>query len=494
MWQIYSSHINTAKIDFAIFSTYVESGRGKELRSLLFLTRFIRQIFCVPSSLSSQAGLCSSPPSCALVLHNESTKLERPSEDEPDRLSLALEPEGAGLYCHNSGEHSQKPKHFTVLDIGGGTVDITSYCIDDDGRICVVDKASGNDWGGTRVNEKFTEFLGSIVEDPGCNRYLSITHPQLQELHKADFNKLVYGEFEIQKNIFGDEDNDDNRVPAVIHIPNTFAKFYQDEKLQAGLTSKYEDVAYLDGSELTIEPQQMKKFFQPAIDKICECAVDALERVKKCVKKLEAVYLVGGFGGCKFTEKVVQETLRDKFGLELNVFVPIEHKMAIACGAVIFRRNPEVIWARKAEATYGDIISMPFNPDIHDRDHKIIDETGQYYCRDLFRAYTEIGDTICADEVLQNTCIPFDSKQTRICFTIYSSDKRNIWYVRDANRQLAPELKSVGKLVFDLTDIPGKDKNDKTVILTIDLSQTEIQLKAHHEQTGKAVKVVLDTL
>ena len=465
----------------------------KELRSLLFLTRFIRQIFCVPSSPSSQAGLCSSPPSCALVLHNESTKLERPSEDEPDRLSLALEPEGAGLYCHNSGEHSQKPKHFTVLDIGGGTVDITSYCIDDDGRICVVDKASGNDWGGTRVNEKFMEFLGSIVDDPGCNRYLSITDPQLQELHKADFNKLVYGEFEKQKNIFGDEDNDYERVPAVMNIPNTFLKFY-NEKLQAGIQSKYEDVADLEGSELTIEPQQMKKFFEPAIDQICESAFNALERVKKCVKKLEAVYLVGGFGGCKFTKKVVQDTLRDKFGSELNVFVPIEHKMAIACGAVIFRRNPEVIWARKAEATYGDIIAMPFNPDIHDRAHKVIDERGQYYCRDLFRAYSEIGDTICANEVLQNTCLPFGSYQTELCFRIYSSDERDIKYAKDEDYQIVPVLKSVGNLVFDLTGIPGNDENDKTVILTIDLSQTEIQLKAHHEITGKEVKVVLDTL
>ena len=438
--------------------------------------------------------MCSSPPSCALIPYSDSRQLDRPKEDEPDRLSLALEPEAAGLYCQNSGEHHFKPRHFTVLDIGGGTVDITSYCIDDEGHICVVDKASGNDWGGTRVNEKFVQFLESIADDPGCNRYLSTTDPQLQELHKADFNKLVYGEFEIQKNIFGDEDNDDNRVPALIHIPNTFAKFYQDEKLQAGLTSKYEDVAYLDGSELTIEPQQMKKFFQPAIDKICECAVDALGRIKKCVKKLEAVYLVGGFGGCKFAKKVVQDTLRDKFGSELNVFVPVDHKMAIACGAVIFRRNPGVIWARKAEATYGDIIAMPFNPDIHDRTHKVIDEKGQYYCRGLFRAYTEIGDTICANEVLQNTCLPFGSYQTELCFRIYSSDERDIKYARDEDYEIVPVLKSVGNLVFDLTGIPGNDEDDKTVILTIDLSQTEIQLKAHHEKTGKEVKVVLDTL
>ena len=38
-------------------------------------------------------------------------------------------------------------------------MDITSYHLDHQDRIRVVDKASGNDWGGTRVNEKFMQFL-----------------------------------------------------------------------------------------------------------------------------------------------------------------------------------------------------------------------------------------------------------------------------------------------------------------------------------------------
>ena len=476
----------------ALFSACVHNGRGKELSCFTSQDSLSKHFFvCLwVSSSSSQAGLCSSPPSCALVLRDESSKSERPSVDDPDRLSLALEPEAAGLYCYNNRKHSKKPKHFTVLDIGGGTVDITSYCIDDDDHICEVDKASGNDWGGTRVNEEFMQFLESITDDPGCNRYISVGDPQLQELHKAEFNKLVYGDFETQKTIFGDDDE----ISAVINIPNTFVSFYQKEKLQAGIKSKYADVAELENCQLTIEPEQMKKFFQPAIDKIHECAVNAIERVKHGVKKLEAIYLVGGFGGCKFTKKIVQDTLQDRYGKELDVFVPIEHKMAVVCGAIIFRRNPEVIWARKAKATYGDIIAMPFNDDIHDTAHKIIDERGKCYCDDLFRAFTEIGDTIRADEVLQNTCIPFESKQTKVCFTVYSSDERDIWYARNADKKIAAELKSVGILVFDLTDIPGEDKYDKTVILTIDLSQTEIQLKAHHEKTGKEVKVVLDTL
>ena len=368
-------------------------------------------------------------------------------------------------------------------------MDITSYCIDDEDRICMVGKPAGNDWGGTQVNEQFAKFFEKIVDDSGFKRYTSES-----QQHKADLNKLLYGEFERQKVIFGSEE--DYKFPIVLNLPNSFVKYYKLEKLEAGIKTHCHDVVDLDGSELTIKPRKVMEFFHPAIEQICQIAFEALERIKTDVKKLEAIYLVGGFGGCKLLKKVVQEKMQAKYGPELKVFVPIDHKMAIACGAIIFRRNPEIIWSRKAESTYGDIVARPFDAGIHNPAYKILDERGEYYCRSLFRPFTEIGDTICADEVIQNTIIPFQSNQTHLDFTIYSSDKRahDIWYAKDKAGKLVPELTEIGKLEFDLRDIPGRSKFDKRVIFTIDLSQTEIQLKAQQEKTGKEVKVVLDTL
>jgi len=444
-------------------------------------------------SLSLQAGLCSSSPSCSLIPCSKFRKLERPVENAPDRLSLALEPEVAELYCQNSGELHVKPKHFTVLDIGGGTVDITSYHIDEEGHISVKGKASGNDWGGTRVNEQFSKFLQTIVSDTNFRQYLHVPDVQLRQQHRADLNKLIYESFEQQKLHFGDEDDDEKRNPAVIHIPKSFGKFYKQEKLEKVISEKYNGIAELDGMELTIEPQKMKEFFQPAIVQIHRYAFLALEKVKQEVGKLEAIYLVGGFGGCKFVKKAVQDSMNDRFG-EIEVFVPVDHKLAVACGAIKFRCNPEVIWARKAEYTYGDIICIPFNPDIHDPAYKVHNENGRDYCTNLFRPFTEIGDTIRADEVLQTQSItPFSSSMTRMIFTVYLSSERDLWYGRDKDGKLVSELKEVGMLMFDLQDIPG-ETDDKSVVLTIDFSQTEIQLKACHEKTGKEVKVVLDCL
>ena len=437
--------------------------------------------------------MCSSSPSCNLNPCSTSKKLERPVENAPDRLSLALEPEVAGLYCQNSSELHINPRHFTVLDIGGGTVDITSYRIDKDGHICVIDKAGGNDWGGTRVNEQFSEFLEDIVDDPKFRRYLHVSDAQLQQQHKADLNELIYERFERQKMIFGDEDNEEKRNAAVINLPKTFGKFYKQDNLDRAINAKYRGVVELDEYELTIEPQKMKEFFRPAVDKISEYAFLALERVKQEVGKLEAIYLVGGFGGCKFIQKAVQDSMRERYGQQLEVFVPVDHKLAVACGAIKFRRNPKIIWSRKAEFTCGYGISTKFNADIHDPAYKIEDEKGIDYCKNLFQPLTEIGDTICADEVFQHSVLPYASTNTSVTFTIFSSNKRNVWYTRDKDGELVKELTEVGTVVFDLQDIPGKYE-DKSVVLTVDLSQTEIQLKARHEETGKEVKVVLDCL
>ena len=437
-----------------------------------------------------QAGLCSSPPSCKLVPCSDSTKRDRPVEKAPHRLSLALEPEAAGLSCYKRGDGSEdycKPRHFTVVDIGGGTVDITSYRIDDEDRICMVGKPDGNDWGGTQVNEQFAKFFETIVGDSGFKRYVSES-----QQHKADLNKLLYGEFERQKVIFGSEE--DYKFPIVLNLPNSLVKYYKLEKLEAGIKKHCRDVVDLDGSELTIKPRKVMEFFQPAIEPICQIAFEALERIKTEVKKLEAIYLVGGFGGCKLLKKFVQERMQAKYGPELKVFVPIDHKLAIACGAIIFRRNPEIIWSRKVEATYGDVVASPFDPDIHNPAYKILDEGGGYYCNNLFRPFTEIGDTIHANEILQNSITPAYSNQTEMHFIIYQSNKRDIWYAKDTAGKIVPELTKIGTLDFDLRDIPGRSRDDKEVIFTIDVSQTEIQLKAHHEKTGKEVKVVLDTL
>jgi len=89
------------------------------------------------------------------------------------------------------------------------------------------------------------------------------------------------------------------------------------------------------------------------------------------------VYLVGGFGGCPYLFKAVTE----HFGNKLSTHVtPAESDFAVVWGAVFFHHNPDIVHARKADATYGVRANIPFEKRKHEENYKWLDENGTPMC------------------------------------------------------------------------------------------------------------------
>ena len=108
----------------------------------------------------------SEPPNLCLATGNYSL----PAEEKPsEKLSLALEPESAAIHCRQKVKVASKvrqylvhAKNYLVVDIGGGTVDIASHAIVE-GCIEELAQPAGNFWGGTTVNEEFSNFSKSLL-------------------------------------------------------------------------------------------------------------------------------------------------------------------------------------------------------------------------------------------------------------------------------------------------------------------------------------------
>ena len=67
------------------------------------------------------------------------------------------------------------PNRYMVLDIGGGTIDITIQDYDESvDKISVILTPTGNAWGGTTVNSAFFEMMEEIVGDKGLSFYLAL--------------------------------------------------------------------------------------------------------------------------------------------------------------------------------------------------------------------------------------------------------------------------------------------------------------------------------
>ena len=184
-----------------------------------------------------------------------------------------------------------------VVDIGGGTVDITVHD-KSSGKINVILPPMGNTWGGTTINEALSMLLGDILGDKGFDSFIK-SNP---DSAKATLNKLFYEEFEERKKIFGDATKGIQEI--VLTIPQNIKKFYGDKKLHKA--RKLSGIHYDPGDpSLSINYDIVEeKIFKETIDRIIECVRAAFDQL---TSKVDTVYLVGGFGGCKFVSQKIEE-------------------------------------------------------------------------------------------------------------------------------------------------------------------------------------------
>ena len=260
----------------------------------------------------------------------------------PDKLSLVLAPEAAALYSQEVVKHMQdplvaaaigRPKKYMVIDIGSGT-DITAH-VEVDGDSVVV--SSGNAWGGMQVNEEFSKLLQVIVNDPDFKKLMASGD---RTKNMAEVNKLLYCNFENEKLAFCKE-----RIEKiVVNLPRIFIRFYEKD-LIAG-AKKLRGIEYDDDDDtLYIEKDVIEsKLLGPVIDGIIEGIQTAIANSKDI---FDTFYLVGGFGGCKYVHEKVSEAIEKFYKskghvIAVNVIVPPQHQLAVATGAVMWRKSGRI--------------------------------------------------------------------------------------------------------------------------------------------------------
>ena len=450
-----------------------------------------------------QAGLCSQE-TCGKLREASALQPTLPNEKDPDKLSLALEPECAAIYCQSMSSKQQVAAYcqaempyqstcYLVVDIGGGTVDISAHRLSPtpDRHVQVVHPPTGNDCGGSRVNKKFEKLLESLVDDKGFSKYLQSRDPVTNAKHSADLNELVNKTFEEQKVIFGRKggvgSNPNSRL--TIRLPFSFFDMYKDD-INNGIKRMKDTRLGLDDQDLRIEYSMMADLFQPVVEGMLECISQTLREMEA---KVDTIYLVGGFGGSQYIYKRITE----RFGNSYKYITPIEPDFAVIRGAVLFRKNPDIVHARKADATYGVKINISFDPQIHDPEYEWVDDDGEEQCSNIFSTFVERGDLVCTEQLFSSTFWPALHQQTSGSFKIYSTLEKDVWYTTGkrgkGSRDTAPvEIHKIGEFVVQMPVLTG-DKNRK-IDVTFDFSHTEIQVRGYDRTSRNEVKVTLDFL
>ena len=450
-----------------------------------------------------QAGLTSADPGITSFLE-VGKGVPRPPETNPDKLTLALEPEAAAIQCQtlplkylayqslmNGPLQSDR---YMVIDIGEETVDVTVHRHDQGKGVRVITPPAGNACGGTMVNREFSMFLQEIVEDkPGFTRFIGSGNKSDQ---MAVVNKLLSSEFEKQKVSFGesasgyDESLTGDDLP--IKLPKKFTQFYGIDKIRARIAALNDDRVELEDDSIFIAPSKFASFFEPAVQGILTCIVDVLAELKE---EVDTVYLVGEFGGCKYTYEKITSMMKDKFP-QIQIIVPKDHKHAVVHGAVKYHLKPDVIHSHVMDASYGMNLPTPpiFNPLIHDSCYKIVDNTGTPRVRDVLMRLVEKGEQISSSDIVIVELLPINNAQTSMCLCLYGSFEKEVKYITTPDGNPNPSIRKIGELNVDMPNPDNLSRENRRVVLMIDFSQTEIQIQARYLVTGEEVKVVADFL
>ena len=420
-----------------------------------------------------------------------------------DRLSLTLEPECAALFClglskdqmatHHNGDTicSDEVKTYLILDIGGGTVDITAQVRVGPGNYKVVVPPVGDDYGGMKVNENFRSFLGKIVEDSDFSKFLAESKD-----NKATLHKIIYHNFEKIKIKFGKTEEWESfnaSAPNRLNLEAEFVRFYTEEVIRRGIEKHADSRVKLSERRdiLIISNSKMAEFFHPVLAGIKTCVTKALQHLS--IHEIDVVYVAGGFGGCQFISSwlikdIFMHTINRK---KIAVFSPIDHKLAVSRGAVLYCRNPGAIRARKMDAYYGKSVLIPFKEDVHKESyawHR--PEDGEKLCDNVFSCFVLQNEEVKVNDVFVSTSVPSSQSNKSVLFEFYRSTNENIQYVTDAN------TKKIGRLEMELPNPGNVPRTERTLEVTMSFSSTEIQAHARALYLpGKPeVKTILDFL
>nr|XP_022291093.1 heat shock 70 kDa protein 12A-like isoform X2 [Crassostrea virginica] len=395
-----------------------------------------------------------------------------------DQLVLALEPEAASIYCqfcHCHGEQTfsindafrqllKEKREYMVVDLGGGTVDITVHKPTEDQTLEEVISATGGPFGGTTVDRAFETLLERIG-----SKDILIT---FKKLYMEDYLSMYY-EFEAKK-----RDDGDHTVRITIPLGfETLIKRNRKQTISIILEkSEYKGLVTYKNQKLCIQPSLFRSFFQEATDGIIKCIVDVLKH-DSCAK-VSDIIMVGGFS----ESRVIQKSLKEKFN-SFRFLIPDEPGLAVLNGAVYFGHLPNAISIRVARYTYGVQICPKFKPG--DPEDKKIILGGSERCKGVLHPIVRRGDRIEAGREYHHYFFPLENEKKFNC-GFYVSEQREPKYVDDVG------CRRLGSLTLRIPNT--KQKIMPQIEETFIFGETELMFLAKLLGSGQTVECCFDML
>ncbi|XP_062613904.1 heat shock 70 kDa protein 12A-like [Saccostrea cucullata] len=398
-----------------------------------------------------------------------------------DRLIIALEPEAASIYCQylqiakddassSLGVVSAGTKYM-VLDLGGGTADITVHQKCEDNTLEEVLPASGGPWGGKSVDDAFIKFLTELAGENVMEAF--------KEKHMEDYLEIMRV-FETKKRTI----KPNKAGMTNMTIPQAFFKLCADmhnvkdfKDVIEKNTMHKSNVKY-GGGKLKWSNEYFSGFFKKTIDSIVKHIDELFDENE--VREVDIIVMVGGFSECMLVQDAIRKNFEHK-----KIIVPEEAGLAVLKGAVFFGHVPDAISRRSARYTYGIQTWPEFRPGFH-QETKKVNVRGSMRCRDVFFKVITKGEKIMPGYTKSQIFQALNSQEKCLECGVFISDQKNPTYVDEHGCRL------LGVLQVPLS-ADGKQTTCE-IEESLIFGETELRFKAKDVYTGVQREVMFDLL
>ncbi|GFH15348.1 heat shock protein 12B [Haematococcus lacustris] len=402
---------------------------------------------------------------------------------DSEALTIILEPEAAALHAL---EHQAPPlvpgMSVMVLDVGGGTADVTVHNCEQRGGRCVLaesTRAMGGLCGSVFVDNNFSEYYREAVGPAAFDAWASACPSSLQQVMdrwEAVKCSFVDGLLPVEGaanptggsiEAFGFEDEGEEAGVGyrVVVPPQLLTRMTQDDR--AALHTQG------SASDVLLSCNIMRQLFEQPVHEICALAVSQLEAAaqEEGTGPCSMVLLVGGFARSAYLQARVRAALLPT-GLAMELVVPPAPHAAVLGGAVVYGRCPELIHARRSRMAYGVRACAPY-PD---------GAPGKFWHNEESAFYSDSVFQVERDEEVMHYFIPLYAHQVQATIPLYATDNNNTQYVDDTDT----DMQSLGELQLSLpTNVLACDR---VISVTFNFGRTMITASARDEASQQRVQ------
>ena len=328
-------------------------------------------------------------------------------------------------------------------------------------------QATGNPYGGIKVNEAFENRLRSVFGIPVVENF--------RYDYPSKWLKLMLN-FEQEKR----GDRAFKNLITRIQLPRKFMeevrKSGQDEDSLSKICKLY-DVEISDDEELCLSPKAMTELFEQAIHGIVSHVENLLRSPP--LKGINYLILVGGFSECTLLQHRISKAVVSS---NCKLLVPNAAGIAVLKGAVILGKLPNEVISRIMTVTYGFSTYQDFNPKVHPLEKREIVE-GVAKCKDIFYIIVAKNENVKQGDTKSFNVSPLRSDQKQVSFDFFTSSCSEPKYVTD----LSVKPLTTKPLMVDSPDTSKGTRRE--IELRLYFGGTEIKATAI-DKTSKNSKVL----